>query len=228
MATIFMSSISVTIKFMAIIRIYFMDNRILSYVTFFILMLKVSMLQAASVLPLGLERLVDDAQIIFLGKCLSNTTEQELSSGFIVTYTTFQILEPIKGVASDTHTIKQIGGSLPESAIEYKVSGIPKFEIDKEYVIFLPPVSSHGFSSPVGLEQGRFNVMQNGVTEISNGRDVEALLKDVPENKIPTLVRVRLNTKFSRLTENAPDQERARQRMPLKDFMSILRSMEGQ
>jgi len=82
--------------------------------------------QATSVLPLGLERLVGDAATVFNGRCISNHVEQDLASNMVVTYTTFAVLDAVKGNAGLTHTIKQIGGQLPGSAIHMKMARYPE------------------------------------------------------------------------------------------------------
>lgn len=126
---------------------------------------------ATSVLPVSLERMSQSAELIFYGTAVSNEVKVDELSGHVATFTTFEIIEVIKGNVGETHTIKQIGGQLPDSNIMHKVHGVPKFTVGEKYVVFMPQQSSLGFASPLGLSQGRFMVHeQNGVNTVSNNR----------------------------------------------------------
>jgi len=132
---------------------------------------------ATSVLPVSLQQLSSAAELIFHGTAISNEVRLDEVSGRVATFTTFAVTDVIKGVAGDTHTIKQIGGQLPGSRVRQIIRGVPRFSVGAEYVVFLPPASSLGFSSPIGLSQGRFRVLQhNGEAVVSNGRPIAALL----------------------------------------------------
>lgn len=149
---------------------------------------------ATSVLPLYLDEIVGRSALAFEGTCLENRTEREPGSNLIVTYTTFGVRDSLKGGAGKTHVIKQIGGELPAENIGYRIQGVPKFVPGEDYVVFLPGVSTAGFSSPVGLSQGRFGVRrENGVAMVSNGRDFNELLDNLPVERIPRAVVERLN-----------------------------------
>ena len=81
------------------------------------------------------------------------------------------MIDLIKGNAEDTYTIKQIGGELKNRNMALRVHGVPKFHVGKNYVVFLPAKSKLGFSSPLGLHQGSFSVLNiNGEQVVSNGR----------------------------------------------------------
>jgi len=140
--------------------------------------------QAASVLPLYLDEIVADAQIAFQGTCTANRIERDPQTGLIVTYTTFDVREVLKGNVGTTHTIKQVGGRAGTE--NYRVEGVPSFAVGQEYVLFLYGVSSAGFSSPVGLSQGQFVVRTGpGGQEISNGRDFKEMLRSYPVQTLP-------------------------------------------
>ncbi len=139
---------------------------------------------ALSILPLPLDRIVDSATLAFQGKCLSNRTERDPQTGLIVTYTTFQIQDALKGSLSDTHTIKQIGGQLAgadDSTLVKQIEGVPRFEPGESYVLFLNGISSAGFSSPVGLGQGTFKLLQGAQgQQVTNGRDFREMTAGQP------------------------------------------------
>ena len=180
---------------------------------------------AASVLPLGLERLHGDAKTIFLGECLSNTVEMDQQSGRVVTYTTFEVLETYKGKPGRSQTVKQIGGNLPSANLDVRIPGVPQFEVGQRYVVFLPPASKLGFASPVGLAQGMFTVKNDvaGAPVVSNGRDVGDLMENMAQSKMPNRVADKLRAMANR---EMPANAKARAEMHLDDLRSILRGME--
>ena len=115
---------------------------------------------ATSVLPISLQRMTAAADLIFHGKVVASEVRHDPASGRVVTLTTFAVIEIIKGETGETHTIKQIGGHLPGSNVRQVIQGVPGFSTGREYVVFLPRASSLGFSSPIGLSQGKFDVQR--------------------------------------------------------------------
>ncbi len=125
---------------------------------------------ATSILPVTLEQLSTRANIIFYGKTIDNQVKKDEQSGQIATFTTFEVIDLIKGNTGTTHTIKQLGGKHNDSHTHLLVYGVPQFSIGKEYVVFLPKKSSLGFCSPIGLQQGSFSVRtQDNEKVVSNG-----------------------------------------------------------
>jgi hypothetical protein len=110
--------------------------------------------QAASVLPMYLDELADHAAIVFQAKCTANRAELDQERNTVVTYTTFEVRDVLKGDVAAVHEIKQIGGVLPGENLERRVLGVPTFAEGEEYVVFLAGVSSAGFSSPLGTRAG--------------------------------------------------------------------------
>ena len=134
---------------------------------------------ATTVLPISLERMSKKAELIFYGTVISNEVKVDEVSGHVATFTTFDVIDVIKGNAGDTHTIKQIGGQLPGSKIIYKIHGVPRFTIGEKAVVFMPQKSKLGFASPLGLSQGRFTVREkNGINTINDRRAVQAVQAD--------------------------------------------------
>ncbi len=116
----------------------------------------IPMVSATSLLPLSLEQLSTRATLIFYGTAISNEVIKDETSGRIATVTKFNVAELIKGNTGEIHTIKQIGGYHANSKTRLLIHGVPEFQPGKDYVVFLPDKSSLGFSSPLGLHQGRF------------------------------------------------------------------------
>lgn len=142
---------------------------------------------AATVRPLALGEMIDTATVAFEGTCIGNRTERDPATNMVVTYTTFAVKEVLKGEIGDTYEIKQIGGKLDDGQPVFNVPGVPKFTVGGDYVVFLAGVSSSGFSSPIGLAQGRFVVLPNAAAgaRVTNGRDFRALTADLPAATLP-------------------------------------------
>lgn len=131
---------------------------------------------ALSVLPLQLDEVIDTSTTVLEGTCVENRSERDPATDLVVTYTTFEVKDVMKGHAAARHTIKQLGGSLPGEGLRYRVEGVPTFTVGEDYVVFLAGTSSAGFSSPIGLNQGRFRITQEGaVRRAGNGRDLREM-----------------------------------------------------
>lgn len=140
---------------------------------------------ATSVLPLDLDQVIAGAAVAFDGTCTGNRTGRDPVSNLVVTYTTFAVHDVLKGDVGATYEIKQIGGELP-NGLKHRVEGVPRFTVGQEYVVFLPQVSSGGFSSPVGLSQGSFTVSQTEKgARVANGRDFREMTSPIPAAQLP-------------------------------------------
>ena len=167
---------------------------------------------ASSVVPMYLDQLIDDSAVAFEGVWTGNRTERDPATGFIVTYTTFDVRDALKGAVGSRYVIKQVGGTLPGGP-QYRVEGVPSFTPGNDYVVFLAGVSSSGFSSPLGLEQGRFKVtVTPGGSRVGNGRDFKAMAGRMSSH-LPPAERARL--------ERAPGAVRD---MDLESFKQSVRN----
>ena len=167
----------------------------------------------ASVIPLYLDEMIDTAAGAFEGRVLENRTERDAATGFVVTYTTFEVREALKGHVGARHTIKQVGGVI-ERDLEFQVPGVPRFKEGADYVVFLAGVSSKGFSSPIGLSQGRFGVItEEGVRKVANGRDFRDMTARMAN--VPGAARAKLQ------------QADPVRKMDLVDFKQLVRGRVG-
>jgi hypothetical protein len=123
---------------------------------------------AATVLPVSLENMAENAAVIFYGRVISNEVKLDDVSQRVATFTTFEVLDAIRGVETGSYTLKQIGGQLPGSQLVTRVYGVPRFTENAEYVVFLPQASQLGFASPIGLSQGSYRVStdNNGIKTV--------------------------------------------------------------
>jgi len=165
---------------------------------------------ATSVLQMSLPDIARQATYIFYGQVIGNEVKSDPDNNTVATYTTFKVLDNIKGNTSATYTIKQLGGQLPGSPQKVIAYGIPSFELYREYVVFLPEKSRIGFSSPVGLGQGSYSVYrENGIAKVQ---------VNLQEQKHKTIVAEPSRQPKSYTSNN----------MPLKTFIKKIRKMLGE
>lgn len=169
--------------------------------------------QAASVLPLYLDEMIDTSTTAFEGRVTANRTVRDPATKLVVTYTTFEVVDVLKGSVTATHEIKQIGGSLPGENLEYRVQGVPTFNVGESYVVFLAGVSAAGFSSPIGLAQGRFGVQEHASgRRVANGRDFKDMTSRITA-RLPAAAKARMQQ------ESEPVRE-----MDIEEFKRTVRA----
>ena len=171
--------------------------------------------RAMSVLPLYLDEIVNDAAIAFQGKSLENHSEHDPHSNSIVTYSTFEVQEVLKGEVGAKHTIKQIGGKLQGEINQ--TAGVPTFTVGESYILFLYGVSASGFSSPVGLGQGKFNIIPVSTGfYVTNGRDFKEMTLGTPAHLVPPSVLNKM--------QQTPGSVK---RLDLDEFKQLVRQQRG-
>jgi hypothetical protein len=119
---------------------------------------------AAQVRTLGMPEMVNSAGAIFIG------TATDVHGGYdehgdIVTYTTFNVEQPIHGLAGSTVTVKQLGGQA--GGLTTQLAHMRYFTRGERVLVMLYPVSDLGFTSPVGLSQGVWSVSGSQITGVS-------------------------------------------------------------
>lgn len=169
---------------------------------------------ATSVLPISLQRMTAVADIVFHGKAVSNETRLDPVSKNIATFTRFEVIEVVKGTPGRTHTIKQIGGQIPGSNSRLIIYGVPQFTTGEEYVVFLPKASSLGFSSPLGLSQGKFDIRNSGEQALVHGASLGARSAEAAQRPLA-------ETPSAVVIEQAQPQAG----VPLANFLQDLRTM---
>lgn len=112
-------------------------------------------------IPLDLEQLTLFADRVFSGVPLNRKEKVDPKTNIPVIEYTFKISEIIK----DKN--KRIGNKKKVTFKQWKpISSDVDFSSDKRYVVFLNADSSIGFTSPVGLWQGQFEIEQHKVNGI--------------------------------------------------------------
>ncbi len=141
---------------------------------------------ATSVLPLDLGQIIDQAAVAFQGTVVDVRTGRDPQTGMLVTLTTFRVDDVLKGDVPASYTIKQVGGEDSATGMKFKAFGVPTYAVGQSYVLFMNGVSSAGFTSPVGLHQGRFQVLDGDAgAEVGNGGDFRDLTANHADLELP-------------------------------------------
>jgi hypothetical protein len=145
------------------------------------LALTVATTPATTVIPPTFDQLVSDAEMIFEGTVSSMRSEWtgQGSERHIVTYVTFKIEDPIKGLPGAETTLRMFGGTVDGQTIE--VADAPRFKIGDRDILFVEHNGTQ-FIPLVGIMHGRFHVQldETGLNEViakDNGAPVAQLMK---------------------------------------------------
>jgi hypothetical protein len=107
--------------------------------------------RASQVRPMNLEKMTQRATTIFAGVCTGVETQHDATLGRPVARVSFRVDQVVKGAAAATLTIRLLGNA----------AGVPRFREGEETVLFLYGESALGLTSPVGLGQGKFRVVED-------------------------------------------------------------------
>jgi hypothetical protein len=117
--------------------------------------------RATQFVPLPIETLVEQSQLILQGTVLSKTTLRD-ETGQIYTKIEIDVSDVWKGtIASNRFTIVQGGGTLGDRRV--MVTGQAEFKIGEEIVAFLV-INKQGEGVILGLSQGKFQVWRDQST----------------------------------------------------------------
>jgi hypothetical protein len=108
--------------------------------------------------------------------------------GVPATWTTFAVVDTMKGPHEPALTIKQYGVAEPlADGTILRLAGVPTYTVGEEVVLFLRGTSPSGFTSPVGLGQGAYRVKRrhDGGADVRSDadthvpRELQTFLDDV-------------------------------------------------
>ena len=114
-------------------------------------------LDATTVRWLALEKIIRTADRIFVGRCIDVRSLRD-GYGLPATFITFSVQETIKGNMGRVLTIKMIGSG---EAFGLRFAESPTFQEGEEVLLAVYPDSKYGFTSPVGLQQGKWTVVKS-------------------------------------------------------------------
>ena len=127
--------------------------------------------QATMVKPMSVEDLTSAASAVVEGQATESWTSWNAEHSRIYTYTRVQVSRTLKGSASQTMVVKQLGGSA--DGYTQHVSGVRPMQTGEDALLFLRPSDAHdGTMVIVGLMQGHFRLLRDNATGdkvVSNG-----------------------------------------------------------
>ncbi|MBI1910297.1 MAG: hypothetical protein HYS22_09030 [Deltaproteobacteria bacterium] len=131
----------------------------------------VSSALALTVLSQNLEQLSKDADQIIAGQVIEAKEGFDPEGRPIVTVT-LQVEEAYKGEVGRRFSFKQLRAPKPEEGMgESLLSGsLPEYKKGEELVLFLSRPGSLGLTAPIGIMQGKFNVVtdDSGKKQVAN------------------------------------------------------------
>jgi len=136
--------------------------------------------------PMNLRTLAESAGVIFQGECTAIKTGKDPDSNLTATWYTFRIVNGIKGEIGEEYTLKQYGGTDGDITVH---APTVQFKIGEKVILFLYGKSRIGFSTTVGMQQGKFSVEPtsgNGVQSVTNGMPAMLLWEGL-STPIPSL-----------------------------------------
>ena len=143
---------------------------------------------ATMVARLPLKRMAEKADRIVYATVVDVQVGRD-ASGVPATWVTLEVARTLKGRATIRLAIKQYGTSTPlADGTVTRVSGLPRYTVGEEIVLFLRPDSTLGFTSPVGFTQGAYRVRQRGGRRRvrredadGEGRDLDDFLSEIEQ-----------------------------------------------
>jgi len=147
------------------------------------------------IIEMNLPAIVSNAEIGFRGVCEKREVRTiypvSAPTGVIVTHYVFAIKEMLKGKAENPFEVDQYGVSRAEAikmGAPYAV-GFTQFEPGKEYVVYWSEMSRLGVRTPLGMDQGVFDIVYDNkgrtmvVNKFSNANLFKQISKGSPVTK---------------------------------------------
>jgi hypothetical protein len=129
----------------------------------FALLLTVHLCSAQRTIPVNIEQLVRDAGMIVDAAVIRTETGKDPESGLLVTWVTLEVKENFYGASLSRITVKQYGGEA--DGIANYPTHLPRYTAGERSLLFLTAPSSIGMQSPVGMQQGKFLITEEGTAK---------------------------------------------------------------
>jgi hypothetical protein len=138
-----------------------MKTKFMNTLAIILLLLTTQSALSQRTVRVNIERMVSQAGIIIHGTVI-NVESKNDNSNILSTFVTIDVKENFYGASQSPITIKMLGGSSKARTI--KLAEMPKFSVGEEIVGMFYAPSRLGFSSPVGMGQGKFSVVTDAKT----------------------------------------------------------------
>jgi hypothetical protein len=157
-------------------------DRIILFVCLFFVTAPYSVSMAAVVKQINLMEMTKTAKYIFSGRCINKEIIFDEDIQQKVCVFTFRVHKMIKGEPLNEFYVKS-----SEMLVEMKQ--VPLYAIGDELLLFLYEESELGFTSPVGLGQGKFlmKCLPDGSKQIANENNNLNLFKGMDNKTLKTM-----------------------------------------
>lgn len=187
--------------------LYYQSFRVVSGVLYRGLMIRLSMLawalaalipaQATTLTKASLDNLIEKSTSIVRGRVVSSSTGARGS--LVYTYYKIQVLDRLKGTATDQVQVQVPGGSF--GGVQQSIAGAPRLSDGSEHVFFLWTGPS-GARHLLGLSQGVLDVTKNVAGDVMVSRQAsEATVVDAATGQAASqdTIRMKLSEFTSRV-----------------------------
>ncbi|MGH9793176.1 MAG: hypothetical protein ACRD5G_00260 [Candidatus Acidiferrales bacterium] len=120
------------------------------------LLLAAAAAQATTLRRMSLDELTADSGVVARVRCMASESRWE--GGRIWTFTTFEVIETLKGRAPSTIRVRLIGGRA--GSLTSRVEGVPRFRAGEETFVFLAP-AAQGDWTVTGWVLGTFRLTRD-------------------------------------------------------------------
>ncbi|MGO8819066.1 MAG: hypothetical protein ACLQVG_30870 [Terriglobia bacterium] len=117
---------------------------------------------ATTMVSLSMDQLTQSASDIVRAHVVEQASGWNAARTQIVTITTFAVSQTLKGNASPTVQVRQLGGKVGN--ITVSVPGDISFRPQREYILFLEPAGGSPNYNVVGMAQGAYPVYQDPIS----------------------------------------------------------------
>ncbi len=140
-----------------------MKMRVLLLATILVgVMVSISPAGATTMVSMSMEQLTQASSDIVQARVVNQVCEWNAPHTQIVTITTLEVSETLKGNATSTVQIRQLGGTVGNMTVS--VPGDVAFRPQGEYVLFLEPADGSNYHV-VGMTQGAYPVYQDATSK---------------------------------------------------------------
>ena len=163
-------------------------KRIVTALTCSLCLLALPTASATTILGMGIDKIIADAEFVFEGVVIDSETRQNSNNGIISTYVTFQINDIIKGdYSGDSLELKFMGGEFNGEIVE--VSGMFIPELAEQGVYFVKSMSRDLINPLIGWSQGHFIINDDDGTRRISTAGNQPVLEVQPVSSIPSSIK---------------------------------------
>ena len=114
------------------------------------------------VLPVSLEQMSKDSQLIFEGEVIDTVSRFNANETNIHTYVTFRVLDVVKGTRNNPEImLRFLGGTVGEVSLNVSESTLP--ELGEKGVYFVESLERFQVNPLYGMDQGHFLISESGI-----------------------------------------------------------------